>query len=208
MNTLSERLKKAMKLRGMSQASLAEAAGMSQPSVWKITSGRSQTSKKILEIANALNVRPDWLAKGSGEMLNEGDPVFSNRENNDSKDEPLIPYTDIKVVRIWDDSGPTNSYTAVPDLVSASTARAYKLRYDSGYPEFPVGSLVVVDTNEQPGTRDFVLANIKGITSVYRYSLGAGGSLLDSDTRVEPIPLKDDVKMIGLIVFMSRTLMQ
>ncbi|WP_210507513.1 XRE family transcriptional regulator [Pantoea ananatis] len=205
MNTLSERLKQAMKLRGMSQASLAEAAGLSQPSVWKITSGKSQTSKKILEIANALDVKPDWLMTGAGEMLSEGSR-FSQKEENKQDDDRLIPYEGINVVRIWDENGPTDTYTAVPDLVNTSNVRAYRLKHDSGYPEFPVGSLVVIDTIEQPSTRDFVLANVKGTISVYRYSIGAGGTLLDSDTRVEPIALNGEVKIIGLIVFMSRSL--
>ena len=68
---LAERLKLAMEARNMSQASLAEAAGISQPSVWKITSGRTQSSKKLVEIANALQVRPEWLLNGSGDMDNK-----------------------------------------------------------------------------------------------------------------------------------------
>ncbi|MFJ5159704.1 helix-turn-helix domain-containing protein [Pantoea sp. NPDC088449] len=205
MNTLSERLKKAMEMRGFSQAKLAESAGMSQPSIWKITAGKSKTSKKIVDIAKVLDVSPDWLANGAGGMFNNLDQT-KNSDFHLDKDKAEIHYNDVKAVRIWDESGPTDSFTVVPDLITSLDVRAYLLKHDTGYPDLPAGSLVVIDTNEKPASRDYVLADIEGKTSVYRYSIGAGGTLLDPDSRVEPISIEDGVKIIGLIIFMSRSL--
>jgi transcriptional regulator with XRE-family HTH domain len=205
MNTLSERLKKAMQSRGISQAKLAEAAGMSQPSIWKIASGKSQTSKKIVDIARVLGVSPEWLANGSGGMSNTLSPTESS-SNHLITDMSAIPYNDVRTVRIWDEKGPTDAYTVVPDLITSIEVRAYLLKHDSGYPDLPAGSLVVIDVNERPAARDYVLADVQGKTSVYRYSVGSGGTLLDPDSRVAPIPVGNDVKIIGLIIFMSRSL--
>lgn len=189
----------------MSQASLAASAGLSQPSVWKITAGKSHTTKKLLDIARALEVSPDWLAYGKGEMIED---VHRNPRSadHDLSTEGTKLYDGIKIVSVWDEKGPTDTVTPVPEFIDTSNARAYKLKYDSGYADLPVGCLVVVDTAEQPGSNDYVLASIKGKISAYRYSIGGSGVLLDADPRVEPIPVSEDVSIIGLIVFMSRSL--
>lgn len=68
MNTFADRLNHAMSLAGMSNSRLGEIVGMSQPSIWKLTSGKSVTTRKLVEIASALDVRPEWLSTGEGPM--------------------------------------------------------------------------------------------------------------------------------------------
>lgn len=62
----SERLIEAMKAAGLTQGALAQAVGMSQSSIWKLTSGVASGSRKTVEIAKVLGVRPEWLANGDG----------------------------------------------------------------------------------------------------------------------------------------------
>lgn len=66
MTTFTERLNSALKQSGMSQHQLAEKVKISQPAIQKLLSGKSNTSRKIVEIANALNVDLLWLTKGIG----------------------------------------------------------------------------------------------------------------------------------------------
>ncbi|HEB4875699.1 TPA: helix-turn-helix transcriptional regulator [Kluyvera ascorbata F0526] len=70
--TFADRLNQAMREAGYSQASLGEVVGMSQPSVWKLSSGKTQNTRKLFEIARALGVSPDWLLDGTGPMRNDG----------------------------------------------------------------------------------------------------------------------------------------
>ncbi|HDY3609433.1 TPA: helix-turn-helix transcriptional regulator [Klebsiella michiganensis] len=63
-NTFADRLTEAMKTAGFTQGSLAKLVGMSQSSIWKLTSGAATGSRKTVELAKALNVRPEWLASG------------------------------------------------------------------------------------------------------------------------------------------------
>jgi len=202
-NTLADRLKHAMELRKISQAALAEAAEMSQPSVWKITSGRSKSSRKLVDIAKVLGVRPEWLANGQGDMTDEEGGNKSSQERMDVVPGEIV-YKSVNVVTIWDGNGPTNAVTMAPDLINPEHVRAYKLKYETGYDEFPSGSMVYVDTHEKPGGRDYVLADIHGTISVYRYSSSGNGALLDADHRVDPMPLSEEVKIIGVIVFVLR----
>lgn len=72
MKTFSERLISAMNEAGLSQGQLAEAVGISQPAVQKMTSGKTNGSRKMVELANALGVRPEWLSSGVGLMREDG----------------------------------------------------------------------------------------------------------------------------------------
>ncbi len=58
---------------------------MSQPSVWKLSSGKTQNTRKLFEIAKVLGVSPDWLANGDGLMRIEGQqpiaPTISAERN-------------------------------------------------------------------------------------------------------------------------------
>lgn len=71
--TLADRLNQAMELTGMSQGALAKASGVAQPTIWRLSSGNARGSAKIVEIANALGVRTDWLSTGSGSMRDDGE---------------------------------------------------------------------------------------------------------------------------------------
>ncbi|MGC6358760.1 XRE family transcriptional regulator [Bisgaard Taxon 45] len=66
MNKLSARLLSLMEEKGISQAELARRIGIKQPSVYKILSGETRNPTKILEIATALGVDPNWLKTGEG----------------------------------------------------------------------------------------------------------------------------------------------
>ncbi|WP_237612720.1 helix-turn-helix domain-containing protein [Proteus sp. G4417] len=68
LDTLAERLSRAMSLRDISQGELARKVGMSQPAIFKLVNGETKTSRKIVEIALALEVNPAWLQCGEGEM--------------------------------------------------------------------------------------------------------------------------------------------
>ncbi len=64
----SERLARAMSLAGYTQGRLAKEVGMAQSSVNKLLNG-ANGSRKTVEIASVLGVRPEWLSTGAGEML-------------------------------------------------------------------------------------------------------------------------------------------
>lgn len=68
MKTFSDRLIAAMSEAGLSQAQLAEMVGLSQPAIQKMTSGKTSSSRKMVELAHALSVDPGWLVNGEGQM--------------------------------------------------------------------------------------------------------------------------------------------
>lgn len=67
----SERLAQAMKHAGYTQGRLAKDVGMAQSSVNKLLKD-ANGSRKTVEIASVLGVRPEWLSTGEGEMASSG----------------------------------------------------------------------------------------------------------------------------------------
>lgn len=92
MKTFAERLNAAMNMASLSQGQLAERVGISQPAIQKMTSGRTTGSRKMVEIARALNVRPEWLSSGIGAMK--------------VSDDSLPPESEWGTVDAWDKNTP------------------------------------------------------------------------------------------------------
>ncbi|EOG5455988.1 helix-turn-helix domain-containing protein [Cronobacter turicensis] len=195
--TLSQRLEIAMTAGGFSQASLAEAAGVSQPTVWKIVSGRTQSSAKIVDLAKALGVRPEWLAHGVGSMKSE---------QVETSNASSIVYEGTIALPLYDESEKQIGLTIVPEAINPETSRAYKLNYETGFPELPQGCTIVVDSEENPVNNDFVYAKINGKSSAYRYLTRGPQNYLDvGDSRLGLVPIDERVEILGVIVFMARS---
>lgn len=97
--TFAERLTYAMNEAGYTQASLGDAIGMAQPSVWKLTSGKTKNTRKLYEIAKVLGVRPEWLSDGEEPMRSEG--MHPGNPHSTIPDESTWG-----VVEPWDDHTP------------------------------------------------------------------------------------------------------
>jgi len=63
--SLSERLKQARKRAGLTQAELAERAGIKQASVSEIERGLTRNSGYLVKMAQICGVDPVWLAEGT-----------------------------------------------------------------------------------------------------------------------------------------------
>ncbi|GAB1102135.1 XRE family transcriptional regulator [Shewanella algae] len=95
--TFADRLKLAMDEAGYTQASLGEAIGMAQPSVWKLVTGKTKNTRKLYEIARVLRVNPDWLLTGKGQKEMAGGSSNKNEIPDESEWVKMEP---------WDDSTP------------------------------------------------------------------------------------------------------
>lgn len=68
LDTLAGRLRSARKTRNLSQAALAERAGVRQSTVGNIESGARDGANSLALLAHALAVRYFWLRDGNGDM--------------------------------------------------------------------------------------------------------------------------------------------
>ncbi|CNH98915.1 helix-turn-helix transcriptional regulator [Yersinia enterocolitica] len=106
LDSLSDRLKLAMYEAGVTQSWLAVRVGMTQGAVQKLVSGKASSSRRIVDIAKALGVHPDWLSTGNGPMKNEYRPESLKRldkEINELLDKrTAIPDDEVEVPLLQD----------------------------------------------------------------------------------------------------------
>ncbi len=186
----------AMTMMGITQGALAKASGVSQPTIWRLTKGEAEGSRKLVDIARALDVNVQWLASGEGEMrgassLNAVEKVKSGT---------TIP--------VWAPEGKTGEIVSAPNGVKAKkTWRAYILDRNSGCSEATTGSIVIVDTDVPPESGDLVIARVNLRISVYRYLEGpSNGFLTVDDPRLPAVELSEESELIGVAIFLIRDL--
>lgn len=99
MKTFADRLNSAMSEAGLSQGQLASKVGLTQPAIQKMASGKTSGSRKLVELASALGVRPEWLSDGSGSMRSSGVAVHR-------ADSTIPPESEWVGVKTWDGQTP------------------------------------------------------------------------------------------------------
>lgn len=81
METLGFRLKLARKNKGFSQRELSKHSGVSQQLISLLESGKNETTSEVFNLATALDVSPEWLGTGNGDMnANIGDNTTVTKE--------------------------------------------------------------------------------------------------------------------------------
>ncbi|HAV2259986.1 TPA: S24 family peptidase [Raoultella ornithinolytica] len=95
--TLAERLREARKAADMTQKSLGDAVGVSQAAIQKIETGKASQTTKLLDLANALKVRPEWLSSGHGAMREDDQQKQSISPKNGNSDVFRLDVLDILV---------------------------------------------------------------------------------------------------------------
>ncbi|MBJ8730886.1 helix-turn-helix transcriptional regulator [Citrobacter freundii] len=197
MKTFADRLNAAMNAAGISQGQLAEKVGVSQPAIQKMTSGKTNGSRKMVELAHALNVRPEWLSSGTGPMHNEDrkdssippESEWGKIDAWDSKtnlpdDEVEVPYLKDIELTCGDGSCLEDDYNGFKLRFAKSTLRKVGAQKDSVLcfpasgnsmePMIPEGTTVAINTNDKKIVDGKVYAisqdGWKRLKSIYRVS--------------------------------------
>lgn len=158
MNSLADRLKASMTRAGKTQNDVANAVGISQAAVQKITSGKSKTSSKIKEIADFLGVNRMWLEFGEqADQVMGGFDVWSGDES--SSDDVDVPFLKETELAAGNGLVPNQDYNGFKLKFARSTLRrlgvdpsnavCVSVKGDSMEPVLKDGSTVGVDTGRK-----------------------------------------------------------
>ncbi len=102
--TLATRIKSRAENLGISQNKLAEMIGIKQSSMANIYNGKTLRPKKLLEIAQALQVSQEWLLYGKDEHERE-EPRFTTKEQTSNLDIINASPRDIPVYQSTSEDG-------------------------------------------------------------------------------------------------------
>lgn len=164
MSELSTRLKESRLKAGKSQAEVAEAVGIKQPTYQALESGKTQKSAYLPQIAKFLGVDAYWLQTGEGDSTRPLRPSeFVKKFMADVKELRKIPVLDFVQAGSWrevvyDGLNPMGWTYSDYEGINPEEIFGVAVSGLSMSPRFMPGDQLVVDPNlaAQPG--DFVIA--------------------------------------------------
>lgn len=201
-SSLALRLKEAMAARNLSGAQLSKlvsavcASPISQVSIQKITSGQTQHSKRLPDIARALGVSVEWLVYGSDDsrfpdsgprLVRVGDATNTDTEERKLKRGavPVVGTAQLGDDGYFDEEGYPAGHGAGYLQIHSDDPDAYGLRVrgDSMSPRIKHGEYVVIEPNQRLVEHEEVLV----ITSDGRKMIKVFSARRDGFYRFESI---------------------
>lgn len=155
---LKDRLKYARKQAGLTQADTAKHIGMAQGSYSELERGKSQSTAKIVQIAELFSVNPHWLATG------EGSPALGKKDDqqlkriNPARFAPVINMVQAgKFAEVGQDSY-DDELPVMGDYPESDVLYWLELDGNSMNNDFFSGDLVLINASRQPAPGNFVVA--------------------------------------------------
>lgn len=159
--SLAKRIQMRLNELDMSQRELADKIEMSQPAVHKLVSGQSSSTRKLIEIAQALHCDAEWLKTGSTSSFSHNDNQITVTRNYD------VQVLDIELSAGFGCNGDSEAILEtipIPERlleefkVSPQNARIVTVRGDSMETTLRNGEKVVVDISDKRLSSDSIFA--------------------------------------------------
>lgn len=218
--TFADRVNKRMAELGLTQQSLAERAGMSQAAVYKIASGKTKETKKITQLALALDVDLHWLATGENKNRSSSNAEIIGGFSEWDSGTPLMDdEVELPFYREVELSAGSGKYQVLENQgnklrfpkttlkkvgVTVENAACVKVAGDSMEPVMPDGCTVGIDTgNKHVRDGDIYALDYDGQLLVKRlYRVIGGGLRIRSYNDIEykdVFVTGDDVEKIAIL---------
>ena len=228
MSTLKERMVKARQEKGLTQAALAKAVGKSQSAIAAVESGRNKETSGLIAIARVLDVSPEWLETGVGEMHPR--PIEANARpapplhfwsSNDplpEEDYAFAPYMKEQAFCGGAGSFEIPDYNGFRLPFGKSTLRRLgvqienvfccTLEGDSMWPRIPDGATIAVDKGRTTIKDGDIYAFVQGglYRVKYLYKLPGGRVRIRShneEEHPEEIASLEDIQIVGRVFWVS-----
>ena len=207
---IAERIREALRLRGLRQVDLAERSGLSKGAISQYVSGKFDPKQVNLYLmANALRVRPDWLMGFDVPM--EEAPVIEVVPMKDSLCIPILG----KVAAgepIYAEGNVEGELLVDPDLSEGWPMFALRVKGDSMTPQILDKDIIIVREQAEAESGDIVVATVNGGEGcVKRLQVYANAlSLVSVNPMYEPMYFTADavenlpVRIIGKVVEIRR----
>lgn len=188
-------IKKLRTEKKMSQATLAEKVEISTPNISRYESGKQYPEfEQIRKIADALDVRvSDLFLAAEGSNIKTGPNLYKV---------PLISWVqagNLKEICLHNDA---ENFEYVETTYKArETTYALRVVGDSMEPKFPEGSIIIVEANEQPINKSFVIVRQDGDKATFKQLIddGVDSYLKPMNSRYPIIPLSSDSEVCGVV---------
>lgn len=200
--SISYRVKLARELKKMSQIQLSKAVGISQGTLSDLERGKNRSSLELTKIADVLGVSPIWLSEGRGDMYNKAKALkLVDTERLVSNKITLLKPSEVAGYLL-------NSEDFENSIDSFISAEGFALEVadDKMQPEFNPGDIIIVDTELQHQTGDYVIILDKqSIKFVQIVEDGADWLLKPINERYPITTLQTNQRLIGVVRAKQKT---
>lgn len=209
MTTLAQRLKLARAHAKITQRKLAELAGVEQPAISQMESGKTLKSAHLVALAKACGVNADWLATGTGQMASEPSNVEIVEQPSRMYSYPVVSWV---AAGEWSEAvepyppGAADEYD-VSDYKAKGPAFWLVVKGDSmtapTAPSIPEGSQILVDTQAEVLPGKLVIAKLAGSNeATFKKLVEDGGVryLKPLNSAYPTVQCSDDCRIIGVVV--------
>ncbi|WP_419747431.1 LexA family protein [Pseudomonas syringae] len=209
MTTLAQRLKLARAHAKITQRKLAELAGVEQPAISQMESGKTLKSAHLVALAKACSVNADWLSTGTGQMASEPSNVEMVEQPSRMYRYPVVSWV---AAGEWSEAvepyapGAADEYD-VSDYKAKGPAFWLEVKGDSmtapTAPSIPEGSQILVDTRADVRPGKLVIAKLAGSNeATFKKLVEDGGVryLKPLSSAYPTVQCSDDCKIIGVVV--------
>lgn len=173
MDDLGKRIRRRRESLGLDQVTLAKRAGISQPTLANLESGKNQKTRFLAEIARELNTTAEWLSSGDEKAGYEGAERRSepSGDYNAGPAMDLVPGRFVAIVGIG--QGGPDGYISIDDYPVGQgdgeiftyspdpNAYAIRVRGDSMRPRIKSGEYIVAEPNTEAMPGDDVVVKLK-----------------------------------------------
>ncbi|MEJ1414262.1 MAG: LexA family transcriptional regulator [Candidatus Sedimenticola sp. (ex Thyasira tokunagai)] len=211
MKTLAQRIKEKREEKGMSQDALAEEAGVSQPLIHKLESGKALETRKLTQIASALNVSPQWLATGDDEGAG---PIRTGNTSPGPQTKGLIPLISWVAAGAWTaiedpyEIGDAEKWMPCP-VAHGNHTFALRVRGSSMEDEYRDGDIIYIDPSRRPENGSHIVVRLDDSeeATFKRLVMEGGDTYLEALNKSWPervIKVNGNATIIGVVVFSGR----
>lgn len=216
--SLGIRLKQARLKKKLTQEELAEIVGIKQQAVQRIEAGKVKSTSYVVQLAQALDVTPEWLALGeeTAETGLADGHTSSNASTQQCTQAPLLKWHDLELVKQLPLS--SGEYSKLP-LLDRVCNKCFALQIkdnsmtatNPGQPSFLPNDYIIIDTSLESKNGDFVIAkldNSSQMTFRQLVSSPTGNQLSPLNKQYNNILVNDNVEIIGTVIFRYSNLAQ
>jgi len=206
MNKLSQNVRLKMKSLGLTQADLAEKAGVAQPTIHRLLSGKIATTTKLVELAQALQCDVEWLLTGESEALSNIEPATPMTKGL----YPVISWVQAgDWSQIYEISQQEAEHYPCPVKCSDKTF-LLRVRGMSMSPTFNEGELIFIDPEVEATNGKFVVARLDDENEATFKKLVVEGEhrFLKAENPAWPTPIQPingNCSIVGVVIFAGRS---
>lgn len=199
--SLADRLRQARLKKKLTQTELANAVGIKQQAIQRIEMDKVKSTGSVVQLSDALDVNPRWLALGEGPMDKDDTDAFT-------RNAPLIDWKDFDLLAPKPMTADELAFLPVT-ITEVTDSFSLKIKDDSMYvpdinrTSFAIDDILVIKRCSTAKSGDFVIAkqalSSEFIFRQYREN-DLSAELAPLNTQYESIPFSSDTTLLGTVV--------